>query len=240
MNRRENRINPAIPFTRTIPATCPTILVRDMRTTESKSLITPMPGWWKMGFWATIWFSVIYIPLNYSPMIDGSIHAIYEREKVANIKLQFAEIGELTADGKSVARFINKPSWLSVGQAVYKANCVQCHGPDAYGLIGPNLADEAYKHIKNLDDIVDVLANGRANGSMPAWKNRMSVNELVMVSAYVASLRGTADGQGKAPEGRLIDPWPEPPVEKEKPVDEPAVDSAWTSRYTLAASRLRN
>lgn len=186
----------------------------------------PMPGWWKMGFWATIWFSVIYIPLNYSPMIDGSVHAIYEREKVANIKLQFAEIGELTADGKSVARFINKPSWLSVGQAVYKANCVQCHGPDAYGLIGPNLADEAYKHIKNLDDIVDVLANGRANGSMPAWKNRMSVNELVMVSAYVASLRGTAGGEGKAPEGRQIDPWPEPPAEKEKPVDEPEGDLA--------------
>ena len=179
----------------------------------------PMPGWWKMAFWGTIWFSVLYAPIVYSPLIGGSVHEGYERDKIANIKLQFAEIGELQADGDNVLRFINEPSWLSVGKAVYKSNCVSCHGPDAYGLIGPNLADDAFKHIKNLDDVVDVIANGRANGSMPAWKNRMSVNELVMVSAYVASLRGTADGKGKGPDGRAIDPWPEPPA-KEEPKDD--------------------
>lgn len=183
----------------------------------------PMPGWWKNTFWATIWFGVLYIPINYSPMIDGSDLATYEREKVANIKLQFAEIGELKADGESVRKFIHKPSWVAVGKAVYRQNCVSCHGQDAYGLIGPNLADNAYKHIKNLDDIVDVIANGRGNGSMPAWKNRLSLNEQVMVSAYIAAIRDTADGQGKDAEGKTIPPWPEPPAEE--PAEETEAES---------------
>lgn len=174
----------------------------------------PMPGWWKKGFWATIWFGVFYIPIVYSPLVDGSILSSYEREKVANIELQFAEIGELTATGDSVARFYADPSWLPAGKAVYKANCVSCHGADAYGLIGPNLADNVYKHVKNLDDMIDVIVNGRANGSMPAWQNRLSVNEMVMVSAYIASLRDTAGGEGKGPEGQEIPPWPEPPAKE--------------------------
>lgn len=174
----------------------------------------PMPGWWKKTFWVTLWFGILYVPLNYSPMIDGSVISSYERAKVANIKLQFAEIGELKADGESVRRFIHKPSWVAVGKAVYKQNCVSCHGPDAYGLIGPNLADNAYKNIRNLDDIVDVIANGRGNGSMPAWKTRLSLNEQVMVSAYVAAIRDTADGEGKDPEGKIIPPWPDPPAEE--------------------------
>lgn len=206
------------------PKDAPEFIPNDPQTGHSYDGIAefdnPMPGWWKNTFWATIWISVLYIPIVYSPMIDGSVHAVYEREKVANMKLQFAEIGELEPTGAAVTRFLNKPSWLSVGKAIYKANCVSCHGPDAYGVIGPNLADDSFKHIRAIDDVIDVIARGRANGSMPAWQNRLSVNEQVMVSAYVASLRGTANGEGKAPEGKPIAPWPDPP----EPTDEDQKD----------------
>ena len=58
-----------------------------------------------------------------------------------------------------------------------------------------------------------VLENGANAGAMPAWKSKLSTNEIVLVSAYVASLRGKSDGTGKPAEGREIAPWPPaPPV----------------------------
>lgn len=71
------------------------------------------------------------------------------------------------------------------------------------------MRNEVYKHIRTIEDIYDVINNGAAAGAMPAWKHRLEQNERVLVSAYVASLRGTDDGSGKAPEGQPIPAWPE-------------------------------
>jgi cytochrome c oxidase cbb3-type subunit 3 len=75
-------------------------------------------------------------------------------------------------------------------------------------LTGPNLTDERYLNVEKITDIVDVLTKGRANGAMPAWGNRLSPNDIVRVSAFVASLRGQ-NKPGKAPEpnSKLIPPW---------------------------------
>ncbi|MFH5806472.1 cbb3-type cytochrome c oxidase N-terminal domain-containing protein [Alienimonas sp. DA493] len=167
----------------------------------------PMPAWWKNVFWATIIFSVLYAPIVYSQLLDAGVLSRYERAKVANIRLQFADLGELTADGPTVARFVGDERWEAVGESIYQSHCVSCHGTDALGLVGPNLRDEQYKHISKIGDVPKVLLEGAANGSMPAWQNRLSENEIVMASAYVAGLRGTAGGAGKAPEGREIPPW---------------------------------
>lgn len=179
----------------------------------------PMPGWWKKVFWATVWFSIIYPAVIYSVPVDGSVLSSYERAKIANVRLQFAEVGELPPNGESVTRFLDQPQWLEVGEAIYTSNCVSCHGPEALGLIGPNLRDESYKNVRAIDDVIAVVSDGAANGAMPAWKTRLSPNELVMVSSYVASLRGTAVGRGKEPEGREIAPWPAPPPAAEVPAD---------------------
>ena len=56
-----------------------------------------------------------------------------------------------------------------------------------------------------------------ANGSMPAWKNRLHPNEVVMVSAYVANLRGQNLTGPRPPEGPVIPPWPKAPPAKEQP-----------------------
>ena len=86
---------------------------------------------------------------------------------------------------------------------------------DGGGLVGPNLCDEEYKNVKDIADILTVLQNGASAGAMPAWKNRLSTNELVLAASYVASLRGTNPPEPKAPEGRVIPPWPEAPPEEE-------------------------
>ena len=87
--------------------------------------------------------------------------------------------------------------------------CAQCHGPDASGLTGPNMTDDHYKNIKKITDIPQVIANGAANAAMPAWKNQLHPNEIVLTAAYIASLRGKNLPGPRGPEGDPIPPWPE-------------------------------
>lgn len=177
----------------------------------------PLPGWWKWLFVLSIVVSPPYFFFFHNGTEGRSLADRYDRELAANLQLQFAEIGELTADREEVIRFLYDESWLQVGKIVFKSNCVSCHGKDGGGLIGPNLCDEQYKNVKDIGDILKVIQKGANAGAMPAWQNRLSVNEMVMVSSYVASLRGTTPAKAKAPEGREIAPWPGPPAETEEP-----------------------
>lgn len=174
----------------------------------------PLPGWWKWLFIASIVFTPPYFFFYHNGAEGRSLSDQYDRALAANLQLQFAEIGELKADRETVVKFLHKESWLQIGKAVFKANCVSCHGKEGLGLVGPNLCDEEYKNVKDIGDLLTVLEKGANAGAMPAWKNRLSTNELVLVTSYVASLRGTAaKDQGKAPEGRPIPAWPSAPAE---------------------------
>lgn len=174
----------------------------------------PLPGWWKWLFILTIVVSPPYFFYFHNGTEGRSLVDRYDRALAANLRLQFAEIGELKPDRESVIRFLYDESWLQVGKIVFKTNCVSCHGKDGGGLIGPNLCDDYYKNVKDIGDILKVIQNGANAGAMPSWQNRLSVNEMVMVASYVASLRGTTPANPKPPEGKEIPPWPGPPAEK--------------------------
>jgi len=133
----------------------------------------------------------------------------------ANTRLQFAEIGDLQPDAETIVTYMEKPSWVRVGQSVYKTHCTSCHGNDGEGKIGPNLTDDVYKNVRQVDDIAKVIMKGANAGAMPAWSNRLHPNEVVLVSAYVAGLRGQELDSPRPPEGNAIPPWPEPPAQDE-------------------------
>ena len=103
---------------------------------------------------------------------------------------------------------MNEADWLAIGASVFKTHCKSCHGADGSGLVGPNLTDDHYKNVKQLIDLARVVENGAANGSMPAWKNRLHTNEVVMVSAYVANMRGQNLSGPRGAEGSVIPAWP--------------------------------
>ncbi len=76
-------------------------------------------------------------------------------------------------------------------------------------MVGPNLTDDYWKNVRSIETIASVIENGAANGAMPAWKNRLShPNQVVLTAAYVASLRKNPVS-GKAPEGNKIPAWDE-------------------------------
>ncbi|MEO1526763.1 MAG: cbb3-type cytochrome c oxidase N-terminal domain-containing protein [Planctomycetota bacterium] len=173
----------------------------------------PLPAWWKWTFVATIVICPFYWMFYHGGAEGRSIQDSYNLALADNTRLQFAEIADLSPDSATIMRFSAKPSWVRVGEIVFKTNCASCHGRQGEGKIGPNLTDEQYKHINAVDDIAKVIANGAAANAMPAWSNRLHPNEIVMVSAYVATLRGQNVEGGKASEGKQIPPWPAAPAD---------------------------
>lgn len=175
----------------------------------------PLPGWWKWLFIATIAFSPAYWVFFHGGADGRSVAERYDVALAENTRLQFAEIGDLEPDAETIVRFTEKSNWLRVGEVVFKTNCISCHGRQGEGQVGPNLTDDFYKNVTNVEDIARVILNGAGGNAMPAWKTRLHQNEIVLVSAYVASLRGKDIEGGKGPDGRQIPPWPEPTPEPE-------------------------
>ena len=167
----------------------------------------PLPGWWKFLFWITILFAPVYwFYFHFGPE-ERTIHGQYESRQNEIFTLRFAEIGDLEPDRKTIYQYMNEEKWLVIGKSVYKANCISCHGAEGEGNVGPNLTDGHWKNVRNLEDIAKVINDGAANGSMPAWRNRLShQNQVVLTAAYIASL-GKNPVSGKAPEGDPIGEW---------------------------------
>lgn len=169
----------------------------------------PLPGWWVFLFWAAILFSPAYYIYFHSGIEGRSIHDQYNAHMGSIYELRFSKIGILEPDRETILKYMNdEPKWLSVGKVIYQTNCVSCHGADGGGLVGPNLTDDSWKNVNTLVDIVKVIENGAANGAMPAWKNRLThPNQVILTAAYVASLRKSPVPGGKAPEGNVIPGW---------------------------------
>lgn len=171
----------------------------------------PTPAWWSALFLLTTAFAPIYIFWFHSPQAERTHAAQFKRDLATNLKLQFGELGELTADEATILRFIDDDKWLQVGKATFTTHCASCHGKNGEGLNGPNLTDDYYLHVKQVADISNVIVNGANNLAMPAWGGRLHPTEVVLVSSYVASMRGANLESRRQPEGDLIAPWPEAP-----------------------------
>jgi cytochrome c oxidase cbb3-type subunit 3 len=77
------------------------------------------------------------------------------------------------------------------GDAVFKAHCAPCHGSDGKGNSGVGTPD--FTNAKTLSglsdpDVIATISNGRKGTIMPAWKGKLSDEEITAVAAYVRSL----------------------------------------------------
>lgn len=172
----------------------------------------PTPGWWNLIFFGTFIFGMWYLLYHHASTISTSVAQGYEIDVSDDLKKRFSTIGDLKPDQPTLLKFMANEEWKLVGASVFKANCVSCHGPDAAGQIGPNLTDDYYKNVKELTDIPKVVSGGAAAGAMPAWKTRLHPNEIVLVAAYVAALRGKNLPSPRGQEGELIAAWPAAPA----------------------------
>lgn len=168
----------------------------------------PTPGWWHLIFMGCIAFGIVYFFwAEFSPMSSNAVQRLHTAQQ-AEFKLLFADLGELNPnDEKTLLTLVDDPKWKQIAEGIFMGNCASCHGTNGSGLVGPNLTDDHYKNVKVLTDIPKVIANGAANGAMPAWKTRLMGNEVVLVSSLVANMRGQ-NLPGRGPEGDEIPSWP--------------------------------
>ncbi|EGF90034.1 cytochrome c oxidase, cbb3-type, subunit III [Asticcacaulis biprosthecium C19] len=82
-------------------------------------------------------------------------------------------------------------AWTN-GRVLFETNCVSCHGAMGEGnraLGAPQLNDAIWLYGGDHDTLVQSITKSRA-GVMPAWEQRLSVDDQRMVAVYVHSLGG--------------------------------------------------
>ena len=70
----------------------------------------------------------------------------------------------------------------TTGPEIYKAYCSTCHGVDGQGGVGPALAGVVAEKYPNIDDQIAVVMNGK--GTMPAWRGRLTPQQIRRVVGY--------------------------------------------------------
>ena len=85
--------------------------------------------------------------------------------------------------------FDNNANAISMGQTLYQQmNCVGCHSHGGGGM-GPPLMDDQWRYGGRIDQIATTIAEGRPNG-MPAWRGKLTEDQIWDLAAYVRSLSG--------------------------------------------------
>jgi mono/diheme cytochrome c family protein len=89
------------------------------------------------------------------------------------------------AAGQGAGAQIGDPK---AGQQVYQSNCTSCHGANLEGGVGQKL-NPIEGGSKNLapDYLINTITNGRSGdvGQMPAWKGKLSDQQIKDVAAYI-------------------------------------------------------
>jgi cytochrome c oxidase cbb3-type subunit 3 len=164
----------------------------------------PLPGWLMSILWGTIIFSAAYIAFYALAFAPASMRGEYRQEAIAErTKLQayFAAHPLVPPSTEDLLAGAVNPDVLGVGQARFTKTCSPCHGPDAQGLIGPNLTDDRWIHGGQVTQIFNTIAKGVPAKGMPPWGRAIAPEELAALVSFVRSVQGTTPANPKPPEG---------------------------------------
>ena len=73
------------------------------------------------------------------------------------------------------------------GQLFIAYNCLDCHGAEGSGAMGPSFQDGRWHFGGSPAEVFESIYQGRPDG-MPAWGGRISNDQIWMLTAYVRSL----------------------------------------------------
>ncbi len=77
---------------------------------------------------------------------------------------------------------------VATGAKLFVAyNCLDCHGADGSGAMGPSLADGRWHFGGTPADVFESIYQGRPDG-MPAWGSLISADQIWLLVTYVRSL----------------------------------------------------
>ena len=177
-----------------------------------KELDNTLPPWWVYLFYGCIVFAVVY--LVRFEIMGGDNQETELKNEMAQAKIDVAQYMKTAPDlmdEKTVTLLTDKAD-LAAGKAIFTANCIPCHRPDAGGQIGPNLTDNRWILGGGIKNVFHTLVNGGRDGKgMISWKATLKPKEMQKVASYVLSLQGSNPVNPKAPDGEV---WVEPSAAK--------------------------
>jgi cytochrome c oxidase cbb3-type subunit 3 len=164
----------------------------------------PMPAWWRRVFWGTFVFSLGYFVHFQLTGNGASVEQSYSEDMREFRELRAAQsLGEKVTE-EGLIRLMNDPQLMKDARAVFVARCVQCHADHGQGNIGPNLTDDYWLNgAGKLEDLYEIVSDGRTQKGMPNWALKLRPLELAQVVAYVGTLRHT-NVTGKPPQGNRV------------------------------------
>lgn len=184
-----------------------------------RELNNPLPRWWLIVFYATIFWALIYC--IFMPMYPGlpGLRGHSDRENVAaDVELASAErsaVAERLLSQLSMDEIERDPDLfqfaMAAGKSAFGDNCATCHGPGGGGFAGyPNLADDVWLWGGTLEDIKTTIRHGIRSHSdetrisqMPAYGaqgilNSQQISDLAFYVANFAEPNGREEEIARA------------------------------------------
>ena len=173
-----------------------------------EELNTPMPRWWLITFYVTIFWGVAYtIAYPAWPMISGATAGVLgystraevaqqiEAHEASNAELVEALL-EVDLAGFEPQSDLHRYA-VARGGSVFRAQCSQCHGSGAAGAVGyPNLLDNDWLWGGTLEEIAHSVRHGIRNetdddarwSEMPAFGDILEPDEIKAIAAFIPTL----------------------------------------------------
>jgi cytochrome c oxidase cbb3-type subunit III len=135
------------------------------------------------------------------------------RPQAVSDTLRFVSHGEhIPAGFPSVARPLaltnpyegNARAAQTGGQLFVAYNCIDCHGADGSGAMGPSLADGRWHFGGGPAEVFESIYQGRPEG-MPAWGGRIADDQIWMLVTYVRALSAGKDVSTENFTGRTVE-----------------------------------
>jgi len=176
-----------------------------------QELDNKLPPWWLGMFYASLIFAPIYLYVYHGSDLGLSSAEEYELEMetasedvAAFLSTQADQIDETNVE------LMTDASDLSAGEAIFKLQCVVCHGQFGEGTVGPNFTDEYWVHGGDIKDLFRTIKYGVPEKGMISWTSLLRPSEMQQVASFILTLQGTDPPNQKDPEGEL---WIAPAVE---------------------------
>jgi len=128
------------------------------------------------------------------------------------------------SDRTNLERYAREAWAMSEGQRLYsQMNCGGCHGHGGGGGIAPPLMDSKWLYGSGLVDIERTILGGSARG-MPAFKDKLTRQQVWQLVAYVRSLSGHAPSSAAPVRDDHLSVRPPPSRTKPEPPTQQPID----------------
>ena len=164
----------------------------DFRSPRNGKSRTPRPASWR--YYATV-LVLAGATLGASFYTYRSVGRGQGRLIKALNKLEVARItaalpgGNPSVDGMPLSAYVTDPVHVDAGQALFARYCGACHGAEAQGYEGPDLADAHWIYGGSNEEILRSITIGAPDRGMPAWGDLLPDRERAQLVAYIQSLR---------------------------------------------------